>query len=175
MRMALWWIWYPHLLFCVTMATRFRLSTEAPRMHVLHLVIGETMEPSRTVYTVEDSRMRHAGRMAHCNSRTLSILAQQRSTGGPIDKNIAAVRCEVCRISKSKKIPHPPSDHPRSSTRLELLHVDLQGKHRAESYGQYQSLAMFTDDRSGTQWWGLIHPTYRPGGLSPSAGDRAGC
>ena len=43
---------------------------------------------------------------------------------------------------------HPPSDRPRSNTRLALAHVDLWGKHPVESNGGCQSLAMLTDDVS---------------------------
>lgn len=46
----------------------------------------------------------------------------------------------------SSNIPLPAM--PRSSLPLEIVHVDLWGKHRAESYGGYQSLAVFTDDMS---------------------------
>ena len=47
---------------------------------------------------------------------------------------------------------HPPSDCPRSSTQLALIHVYLQAKHSVDSYRGRQSLAMFTDDMSRMRW-----------------------
>ena len=35
---------------------------------------------------------------------------------------------------------------------VSLVHVDLWGKHPVESYGGWQSLAMFTDDMSRMRW-----------------------
>ena len=51
---------------------------------------------------------------------------------------------------------HPPSDRPRSNTRLALAHVDLWGKHPVESFEGCQSLAMFTDDMSRMRWVVMI-------------------
>ena len=72
------------------------------------------------------------------------------------NRNIEAGDCEVCAISKSRKSAHPPSDRPRSITRLALVHVDLWVKHPAESYGGCQSLAMFTDGVSRMRWVVII-------------------
>ena len=72
------------------------------------------------------------------------------------NRNIEAGDSEVCAISKSRKSAHPPSDRPRSKTRLALVQVDLWGKHPVESYGGCQSLAMFTDDMSRMRWVVII-------------------
>ena len=79
-------------------------------------------------------------------------LAQKPITGVKFNRNIEAGDCEVRAISKSRKSAHPPSDRTRSNTRLALVHVDLWGKHLVESYGGYQSLAIFTDDMSRMTW-----------------------
>ena len=83
-------------------------------------------------------------------------LAQKPITGVKFNRNIEAGDCEVRAISKSRKSAHPPSDRPRSITRLALVHVDLWVKHPAESYGGCQSLAMFTDGVSRMRWVVII-------------------
>lgn len=43
---------------------------------------------------------------------------------------------------------HPPSNRPRSDTRLEILSAEVWEKHPVKSYGGCQSAVMFTDDAS---------------------------
>lgn len=87
-------------------------------------------------------------RMCRCNARALKQLLDKVSSGVKFDRNIDSGDRDVCSIAKSKKISHPPTDRPRSLTRLEVVHVDLWGKHPVVSQGGCQSLVAFTDDKS---------------------------
>ena len=91
-------------------------------------------------------------RLEHCHPRALKQLADKPTTGVKFNRNIEAGDYEVCAISKRRKSAQPPSDRPRSHTRLTLVHVDVRGKHPVESYGGCQSLATFTDDMSRMRW-----------------------
>ena len=91
-------------------------------------------------------------RMGHCNPRALQQLADKETTGVKSNRNTESGDCEVCSTSNSTKINHPPSDRPRAQTRLEIVHVDLWGKHPIKSYEGFQTLVVFTDDKSRTRW-----------------------
>lgn len=130
----------------------FPISTEVPRIDVLYLVNGKTVESARAFYTVEDARIWHR-RLEHYNPRALNLLAQQQSTGVIFDKDTKSAGCEACYTSNSMKIPHPPSDGPRSSARLDYLLMDMRGKH-ARNFTVDTSLALCSYmTYRGCDWW----------------------
>ena len=94
--------------------------------------------------------------MGHCHRRALKQPAEKPTTGVKVNRNIEEGDGEVCAISIKGKSAHPPSDRPRSNTRLALVHLDLWGKHPVASYVGCQSLAMFTDGMSRMRWVVII-------------------
>ena len=133
----------------------FPISTEVLRVYVLHIV-PDTQEMQQNIFhTTVDADIWHR-RMGHCHSRALKQLAEKPTTGVKFSHNVEAGEREVCAVSKSKKSAHPPFYRPRSNTRLELVHVDLWGKHPVVSYGDCQPIAMFADDMSRMRWVVLI-------------------
>lgn len=102
----------------------FLVSTEVPRIDALHLEIGKTAESVRAFHTVEDARIWHR-KADHDNPRALNLLAHRGSTRVIFDKESKSAGCEACSTSNSKKTPHPPSDGPRSSARLDSLLMAL--------------------------------------------------
>ena len=124
-------------------------------MYVIHIV-PHAQEMQQAVFpTTVDADIWHR-RMGHCHPRALKQLVEKPTTGVKFSHNFEAGECEVCAVSKSKKSAHPPSYRPRSNTRLEVVHVDLWGKHPVVLYGGCQSIAMFTDDMSRMRWVVLI-------------------
>ena len=91
-------------------------------------------------------------RMSHCNPRALQQLGDKETTGVKSNRNIESGDCKVCSTSNSKKTSHPPSDRTRAQTRLDIVDVDLWGKHPIKSYGGFQTPVMFTDDKSRMRW-----------------------
>ena len=120
-------------------------STEIPSRYVLHIV-PDAQEMKQNVFRTTVGANEGHRRRGHCHPRALKQLAEKPTTGVKFNRNIEAGESEVCSVSKSGKSAHPPSDRPRSSTRLALVHVDLWGKHPVKSYGGCgQSLATFMD------------------------------
>ena len=112
----------------------FPISTEVPRMYIVHIVPDAQEITQNIFHTTVDADAWHR-RMGHCPLRALKQLAEKPTTGVKFNRNIEAGDCEVCALSKSRKSAHSPSDRPRSNTRLALVHVDLWGKHPVEKYG----------------------------------------
>ena len=55
--------------------------------------------------------------------------------------------CEICTLAKQHRMPFPSSNS-KSSTKLELVHMDVCGPIEEESAGGAKYLATFTDDYS---------------------------
>ena len=128
----------------------FPVSKEIKRMFVLPVIIAKKKE--KVLATVQDESETWHRRLGHCNVRTLKQLAERQGSGIKLSANIQNLDCQVCAVSKNKKISHPRSDRPRSSRRLEVVHADLWGPHTTESYTKCKYLIMFTDDMSRMRW-----------------------
>lgn len=126
----------------------FPISTAVPRMYVINVIIDDHNLDAVGVYrTKVDAHLWHR-RMGHCNPRALQQLADKETTGIKFNRNIDSGECSVCAVGDSKKSSHPPTNRPRSETRLEIVSADVWGKHPVKSYGGCQSAVMFTDDAS---------------------------
>ena len=93
----------------------FPISTEVPRMYIVHIVPDAQEITLNIFHTTVDADAWHR-RMGHCHPRALKQLAEKLTTGVKFNRNIEAGDCEVCAISKRRKCAHPPSDRPRSNT-----------------------------------------------------------
>ena len=134
----------------------FPISTEVPRMCVVNIILDDVNldgpQTQQEIFrTKVDAHMWHR-RMGHCNPRALQQLADKETIGVKFVRNIEPGDREVGSTSNSKKTSHPPSDRPRAQTRLEIVHVDLWRKHPIKSYRGFQTLVMFTDDKSRMRW-----------------------
>ena len=105
----------------------FPVSKEIKRMFVLPVIIAK--EKEKVLATVQDESETWHRRLGHCNVRTLKQLTERQGSGIKLSANIQNLDCQVCAVSKNKKISHPRSDRPRSSRRLEVVHADLWGPH----------------------------------------------
>ncbi|CAB1113561.1 unnamed protein product [Ectocarpus sp. CCAP 1310/34] len=123
----------------------FPISIAVPRMYMINVIIDDLNMDDVEVYrTKVDAHLWHR-RMGHCNPRALQQLAEMDTTGVKLHHNIESGDCSVCAVGDSKKGSHPPSDHPHSETRLEIMCADVWGKHPIKSFGGCQSTVMFTD------------------------------
>ena len=100
-------------------------TTVVPRMYVMNVIVDDPNPHAVDVYrTKVDAHLWHR-RMGHCNPRALQQLADKDTTGIRFSHNIQLDDCSVCAVGDSKKSSHPPSDRPRSGTRLEIVSADV--------------------------------------------------
>ena len=75
-------------------------------------------------------------RMGHASYKHLSIISKHESVLGiPKLNRVSNVVCGPCQIGKQTKAKHPGTQTSATSRPLELLHLDLIGPTRTESFG----------------------------------------
>ena len=109
------------------------MEHDANMMYILRL---EPFEGEQSYQSLHDEAAVWHRRLDHCDSGALQQLAKSTATKVKYFSALEPHDCPVCLTSKSKKKSHPASDRPRSSRRLELVHVDIWGKHAVETYSE---------------------------------------
>lgn len=86
-------------------------------------------------------------RMGHPGGDAIKRIASA-STGIKVDSSDPLHRCESCIIAKHPRKPYPPSETPRASHMLELIHSDLCGPFPVSTPHGKLHFILFLDDHS---------------------------
>lgn len=93
-----------------------------------------------------ESKLWHL-RYGHLNVRGLKLLSQKEMVSGlPTIENIGL--CENCVFGKQSRRPFPVDKTWRASHRLDLVHADLCGPMKTETFGGSRYFLLFIDDFS---------------------------
>lgn len=88
-----------------------------------------------------------ASRFGHLNYRSLEILAKWKGVLGlPILHNVS--QCEECAMCKQERGPFPTIRSRRSSSCLQLIHMDICGPMSVSSLGGNKYFLLLIDDYS---------------------------
>ena len=92
-------------------------------------------------------------RMGHASYNHLSIVSKHESVSG-ISKlsRVNNMVCGPCQLRKQTKAKHPGTKKFATSRPLELLHLDLMGLTRTESFGGKRYIMVVVDDFTRYTW-----------------------
>ena len=92
-------------------------------------------------------------RMGHANYKYLSIVSKHESVLG-ISKlsRMNNVVCGPYQLGKQTKAKHPSTQTSATSRPLELLHLDLMGSTRTESFGGNRYIMVMVDNFTKYTW-----------------------
>ena len=92
-------------------------------------------------------------RMGHASYNHLSIVSKHESVSG-ISKlsRVNNMVCGPCQLGKQTKAKHPGTKKFATSRPLELLHLDLMGLTRTESFGGKRYIMVVVDDFTRYTW-----------------------
>ena len=86
-------------------------------------------------------------RMGHASYKHLSIASKHESVLGILKlSRVNNVVCGSCQLRKQKKAKHPGTQTSVTSRPLELLHLDLMGPTRIESFDGKRYIMVVVDD-----------------------------
>jgi hypothetical protein len=92
-------------------------------------------------------------RLSHLNFDTINKLAKDNIvTGLPKFKYTKEHLCRSCEQGKSKRASYKPKTVPSSEARLHMLHMDLCGPMRVESFNGKKYILVIVDDYSRYTW-----------------------
>ena len=92
-------------------------------------------------------------RMGHASYKHLSIVSKYVSVLGiPKLSRMSNVVCGLCHLGKQTKAKHPGTQTLAKSRPLELLHLDLMGPTRTESFGGKRYIIVVVDDFTRYTW-----------------------
>jgi transposase InsO family protein len=87
--------------------------------------------------------------MAHLNAGQMKIMASKELiTGTDIPGTGKLSFCEACAEGKAHRAPFKPVGEIKSTRRLELVHSDVAGPMKTESFGGAKYFVTFIDDYS---------------------------
>ncbi|GKB14556.1 retrovirus-related pol polyprotein from transposon TNT 1-94 [Tanacetum coccineum] len=92
-------------------------------------------------------------RLSHLNFNTINLLSKYDIvTGLPKLKFIKDHLCSSCELGKAKRKSFKTKTTPSSKTRLQILHMDLCGPMRVESFDGKKYVLVIVDDYSRYTW-----------------------
>ena len=90
--------------------------------------------------------------MGHASYKYLSIVSKHESVSRiPKLSRMSNVVCGSCQLGKQTKAKHPDTQTSATSRPLELLHLDLMGPTRTESFGK-RYIMVVVDDFTRYTW-----------------------
>lgn len=88
-------------------------------------------------------------RLGHINERDLKAMAKNNLVHGlKFDDSEKLSDCETCLSQKMTCKPFPKNSEERTNSFLEIVHTDVYGLMRHESYGKKKYFVTFIDDKS---------------------------
>ena len=91
--------------------------------------------------------------MGYASYKYLSIVSKYESVLGiPKLSRVSNVVCEPCQLRKQTKAKHPSTQTSATSKLLELLHLDLMGPTRTESFSGKRYIMVVVDDFTRYTW-----------------------
>lgn len=88
-------------------------------------------------------------RLGHINERDLKAMVKNNLVHGlKFDDSEKLSDCETCLSQKMTCKPFPKSSEERTNSLLEIVHTDVCGPMRHESYGKKKYFVTFIDDKS---------------------------
>ena len=107
---------------------------------------NQIKEPIATLSHVQKHQLWHQ-RIAHPSEPVMSKLFPNYCTN--------THECEICQMSKATRLPFVPSKS-RTSKLFEVVHSDIWGPSRVESFDGYKYFVTFIDDYSRVTWLYLL-------------------
>ncbi|KAL4317940.1 hypothetical protein GQ457_18G004620 [Hibiscus cannabinus] len=114
------------------------------------LVISEVENHALAVKETSESRLWHL-RYGHLNIKGLKLLCQKEMVFG-LPRIESLDTCEGCIYGKQCKKSFPVGKARRATRYLELVHTDVVGPMKTQSFGGSRYFLLFTDDCSRMSW-----------------------
>jgi hypothetical protein len=131
---------------------RHKIIARIPESHGLYRLASSTSkpelatvaeQPETEVVTINQLHRK----MAHVNCRALErMVAAGLIEGITLDKSEEARFCEVCALTKAKRLPFPHREDERRKEYGGLVHTDVWGPARTEGLRHERYYVAFTDD-----------------------------
>jgi len=125
----------------------------AYRKDGLYYLREVTSDPSfevnfaRNIKSVDSVEMWHR-KMGHLNVHDLVKCHKDKSVCGMnLKDSMDTFTCEICARGKMTRTPFPTNE-PRNSEKLQIIHSDVCGPMRVESIGKARYIVTFVDDYS---------------------------
>jgi hypothetical protein len=96
-------------------------------------------------------------RLGHLSSQNMVLLSKKDLVKDfPLKvsetENVAEIFCEPCVKANAEKFPSPKSTNSPSTTVQQLLHTDLAGPIRVDSYDEKRYIITLLDDYTKMSW-----------------------
>ncbi|GJZ18456.1 retrovirus-related pol polyprotein from transposon TNT 1-94 [Tanacetum coccineum] len=99
--------------------------------------------------------------LSHINFDTINLLSKYDIvTGLPKLKFIKDHLCSSCKLGKAKRKSFKTKTTPSSKRRLQILHMDLCGPMRVESFNGKKYVLVIVDDYSRYTWTHFLKSKY---------------